>query len=57
MPHPTPRVLNDGGDGEGDPRVPVWRDYSAMLPISTGAAAFWSLEAGGCTHFESNCDP
>jgi hypothetical protein len=50
-------VLNDGGDGEGDPRVPVWRDYSAMLPISTGAAAFWSLEAGGCTHFESNCDP
>ena len=38
------RVLNDGGDGEGDPRVAVWRDYSAMLPISTGAAAFWTPE-------------
>ena len=36
------RVINDGGDGVDDPRVVVWRGYSPMLPISTGAAAFWT---------------
>ena len=34
------RVLNHGGDGDEDPRVPVWARYRPMLPTSTGAAAF-----------------
>ena len=42
-------VLDDGDedgyiDGEYDARVKTWRKYRPMLPVSTGAAAFWCVD-------------
>lgn len=37
-------VLEAGISVSNDARVNAWREYRVMLPISTGAAAFWSSE-------------
>ena len=49
-------VLNHGGDGDEDPRVPVWARYRPMLPTSTGAAAFWRPENIRELQFEEAVD-
>ena len=49
-------VLNHGGNGDEDPRVPVWARYRPMLPTSTGAAAFWRPENIRELQFEEAVD-